>query len=123
MYCSGWTERAPYENILRAMVVLRLLLRDPQLQYNFVCKLDGLRAFSLVLKQATNSYLGMDDSRFIVNILSEMTSKCCAVLWCAVVCCGVVCCAVLCCAVLCCAGNLPSFLPDFPISHGTLNNQ
>ena len=73
--CSEWLERAPPENILRVLIVMRMLMRDPAFQKRFVVELKAVKKLCSALEQATKNYLVYGETLFIDKILIEMTSE------------------------------------------------
>ena len=72
---SEWTERAPPENVLRVVTVMRMLMRDTTFRQKFVVKLTGLKKLCLALERTTDKYLREGETPFIHQILIEMTSR------------------------------------------------
>ncbi|KAK2562007.1 Serine/threonine-protein kinase Nek10 [Acropora cervicornis] len=70
-----WIERVPPENILRVLICLRMLMRDPAYQVEFF-NLGGVKVLSERLQLLTESYLENGEEHFTVDILKEMTNIC-----------------------------------------------
>lgn len=73
--CLEWIERVPPENILRVLICLRMLMRDPAYQVEFF-NLGGVKVLSERLQLLTESYLENGEEHFTVDILKEMTNIC-----------------------------------------------
>lgn len=70
-----WIERVPPENILRVLICLRMLMRDPLYQVEFF-NLGGVKVLSERLQLLTERYLENGEEHFTVDILKEMTNIC-----------------------------------------------
>ncbi|XP_064613774.1 serine/threonine-protein kinase Nek10-like [Liolophura sinensis] len=71
--CLEWISHALPENILRVLVCLRIMMRDPSYQKEFF-NLGGVKTLSEHLKKATDSYLTYGDGPYVVDILKEITN-------------------------------------------------
>ncbi|XP_075902979.1 serine/threonine-protein kinase Nek10 isoform X7 [Nelusetta ayraudi] len=70
--CSDWLDNAPPESVLRVLICLRLLIRDPQHQA-ILHQLQGINSLAKHMESVADSYLLSDRQEFAVQQLVTMT--------------------------------------------------
>lgn len=75
LFYSEWLERAPPENILRVLIVMRMLMRDSAFQKKFVVELKAIKKLCSALEKSTTNYHAYGETPFMDKILIEMTSE------------------------------------------------
>ncbi|XP_059145403.1 serine/threonine-protein kinase Nek10-like [Physella acuta] len=72
--CSQeWLNYASAEHVLRVLICLRILLRDPSYQKEFF-KTDGLKSLAQYFHKVTEEYFNSTDGPYSVDILKEITN-------------------------------------------------
>ncbi|CAN9514387.1 unnamed protein product [Ophioblennius macclurei] len=70
--CSEWIDQAPSESVLRVLICLRLLIRDPQYQKVFH-QLQGVTLLAQYTECVTASYMSCGEDAFAIQKLVTMT--------------------------------------------------
>ncbi|KAM8733907.1 serine/threonine-protein kinase Nek10 isoform 1-T1 [Acanthopagrus schlegelii] len=70
--CSEWIDQAPAENVLRVLICLRLLIRDPHHQ-KILHQLQGVNLLARYLESVTAMYISRGEQAFAVQKLVTMT--------------------------------------------------
>ncbi|XP_072515630.1 serine/threonine-protein kinase Nek10 isoform X2 [Salminus brasiliensis] len=72
--CSEWLHHSSLENILRVLICLRLLIREPR--YQVFYELHGLSHLAKYMETVASSYLGNGDQALETEQLVTMTHMC-----------------------------------------------
>ncbi|XP_029359695.1 serine/threonine-protein kinase Nek10 [Echeneis naucrates] len=70
--CSEWLDRATSESVLRVLICLRLLIRDPQHQ-KILHQLQGISLLARYMESVTTRYISCGEQAFSVQNLVTMT--------------------------------------------------
>ncbi|XP_070976206.1 serine/threonine-protein kinase Nek10 [Oncorhynchus clarkii lewisi] len=70
--CSDWVDHAPPESVLRVLICLRLLVREPLYQRVFH-QLQGVDLLARYMELVCSSYLGCGEQTFAMEKLATMT--------------------------------------------------
>uniref|UniRef100_A0AAX7U6V1 Protein kinase domain-containing protein n=1 Tax=Astatotilapia calliptera TaxID=8154 RepID=A0AAX7U6V1_ASTCA len=70
--CSEWIEHAPPESVLRVLICLRLLIRDPHYQ-KIVHELQGISLLARYMESVTALYMSCGEQTFATQKLVTMT--------------------------------------------------
>uniref|UniRef100_UPI0037E7F4D2 serine/threonine-protein kinase Nek10 n=1 Tax=Semicossyphus pulcher TaxID=241346 RepID=UPI0037E7F4D2 len=70
--CSEWIDHAPPESVLRVLICLRLLIRDPNLQ-KILIRLQGINLLARYMESVTAMYISCGEQAFAVQGLVTMT--------------------------------------------------
>ncbi|KAF7662268.1 hypothetical protein LDENG_00239160 [Lucifuga dentata] len=70
--CSEWIDHAPPESVLRVLICLRLLIRDPQHQ-KMLHQLQGINLLARYMESVTAMYIACGEQAFVVQKLVTMT--------------------------------------------------
>nr|XP_046256432.1 serine/threonine-protein kinase Nek10 isoform X2 [Scatophagus argus] len=70
--CSEWLDHAPPESVLRVLICLRLLIRDPHHQ-KILHQLQGISLLSKYMESVLTSYISCGEQTFAVQKLVTMT--------------------------------------------------
>ncbi|XP_071253707.1 serine/threonine-protein kinase Nek10 [Salvelinus alpinus] len=70
--CSDWVDHAPPESVLRVLICLRLLVREPLYQRVFH-QLQGVDLLARYMESVCSSYLGCGEQTFVMEKLVTMT--------------------------------------------------
>uniref|UniRef100_A0A8P4GHX8 NIMA-related kinase 10 n=1 Tax=Dicentrarchus labrax TaxID=13489 RepID=A0A8P4GHX8_DICLA len=70
--CSEWVDHAPPESVLRVLICLRLLIRDPHHQ-KILHQLQGVNLLARYMESVTAVYLSCGEQAFAVQKLVTMT--------------------------------------------------
>ncbi|KAM4029094.1 serine/threonine-protein kinase Nek10 isoform 3-T3 [Anomaloglossus baeobatrachus] len=70
--CREWTDRAPSVHLLRVLICLRLLIRDPFYQ-GLLHQINGVDILAQYMQTTCNTYLSSGEDEFNVDKLVNMT--------------------------------------------------
>ncbi|TMS11202.1 Serine/threonine-protein kinase Nek10 [Larimichthys crocea] len=70
--CSEWIDHAPPESVLRVLICLRLLIRDPHHQ-KLLHQLQGISLLARYMESVTAMYISCDEQAFAAQKLVTMT--------------------------------------------------
>ncbi|XP_069586107.1 serine/threonine-protein kinase Nek10 isoform X1 [Ranitomeya imitator] len=70
--CREWTDRAPSVHLLRVLICLRLLIRDPFYQ-GMLHQINGVEVLAQYMQVTCNTYLSSGEDEFNVDKLVNMT--------------------------------------------------
>ncbi|XP_036394617.1 serine/threonine-protein kinase Nek10 [Megalops cyprinoides] len=72
LMCSAWIDQAPPDHILRVLICLRLLLREPLYQKVFH-QLKGIDCLAQYMGSVSSSYLDCEEQTFAMEMLVNIT--------------------------------------------------
>ncbi|CAI9571072.1 unnamed protein product, partial [Staurois parvus] len=70
--CREWIDRAPAVHLLRVLICLRLLMRDPFYQ-GVLHQINGINILTQYMQTTCNTYLSSGEDEFNIDKLVNMT--------------------------------------------------